>query len=80
MATATTSTETTPKTTEPRVFVYNGAELEDPDTAMSDGDVKKFYEQVYPELTTANLDIKFETRDGVKTKVINFKKAAGTKG
>lgn len=63
-----------------RVFVYNSAELEDPDPAMSDADVKGTYEQVYPELTTANLEIKFEDRAGVKTKIVTFKKAAGTKG
>ncbi|RYG65702.1 PRTRC system protein C [bacterium] len=68
------------KTPEPRVFIYNGAELEDPDPAMADKDVKNQYAQAYPELTTANLEVKFEDRGGVKTKVINFKKAAGTKG
>jgi PRTRC genetic system protein C len=71
------------KTTEEaaaRVFVYNGSELEDPDAGMSEADVKKIYEQAFPELTTANLVVSFEDRSGVKTKVVTFKKAAGTKG
>lgn len=78
--TATQTAKSPAKAPEPRIFVYNGTELEDPDPALADKDVKKFYEQIYPELTTANLEIKIETREGIKTRVIGFKKAAGTKG
>lgn len=63
-----------------RVFVYNEAELEDPDASMGDKAVQNHYAQVYPELTTANLSISFEDRAEGRTKVVNFKKAAGTKG
>ena len=63
-----------------RTFVYNGAELEDPDMGMDEKEVKKLYESAYPELTTATMVVSFEDRAGVRTKVVTFEKAAGTKG
>lgn len=76
----TTKTDAVEETATARTFVYNGAEMEDPDPNMKDEDVKTYYSQVYPEVTTANLSISFEDRDGVRTKIVTFKKAAGTKG
>jgi PRTRC genetic system protein C len=70
----------TPDTNLPRKFTYNGAELEDPDPAMSEKDVKNLYAQVYPELTTANPVTEIKGSGTDRYREISFKKATGTKG
>jgi PRTRC genetic system protein C len=70
----------TPDMNLPRKFVYNGAELEDPDPAMSEKDVKTYYAQVYPELTTANPVTEIKGTGDNRYREISFKKATGTKG
>ena len=70
------ATKADPKAPKRRQFIYNNAVLEDPDPSMSDADVKKFYESLYPDLTTATMSI--ENKPDVK--VIQFKKSVGTKG
>lgn len=60
-----------------RVFRHNGRDLQDPDPKQTPEQVKDFYANIYPELTTAAIE-------GPKHKGANaiyeFRKAVGTKG
>jgi len=60
-----------------RVFVYNGASLEDPDPQMKADDVRKQYAAVYPALTNASIVGPKKAGD---VETYEFKVSAGTKG
>lgn len=60
----------------PRVFVFNGERLADPDPTMKPNDVRDHYAAKFPELTTATF--KFSREGG--NDVYTFSKSAGTKG
>jgi PRTRC genetic system protein C len=60
-----------------REFRYNGVTLADPSAAMSLPQVRDFYANVYPEITSADI----EGPEQVGAKVIyTFRRAVGTKG
>ncbi|MFN3650053.1 MAG: PRTRC system protein C [Armatimonadota bacterium] len=60
-----------------RVFMYNGAQLEDPDPSMSPDDVRKQYAAVYPALTNAGIVGPKQSGD---VATYEFKVSVGTKG
>jgi PRTRC genetic system protein C len=60
-----------------RIFIYNGAELEDLNPGGSPDDVRKAYAGVYPALT--NSSIVGPTKRG-EDAVYEFKVSVGTKG
>ena len=62
---------------EPRVFMFNGQKLADPDPNLSVNDVKKMYaNHGYAALTNATANE--EVKDGKR--FVTFKASAGTKG
>src|SRR3954464_12174399 len=60
-----------------RAFRYNNIPLQDPDPKLSVQQVRDFYANIYPEITTAEID-------GPENKggdiVYTFRRAVGTKG
>lgn len=60
-----------------REFRYNGVTLADPSPAMSLPQVRDFYANVYPEITSA--DIEGPEQIGAKV-IYSFRRAVGTKG
>ena len=60
-----------------REFTYNGVALGDPSPAFSLEQVRDFYANVYPEITSA--DIEGPKQVGNKA-VYTFRRAVGTKG
>ena len=60
-----------------RVFSFNGMELDDPNPALSEEDVKDFYAGLYPSLNNAY--VKSAEPQGDKV-VISFVANTGTKG
>jgi PRTRC genetic system protein C len=59
-----------------RVFKYNGASLQDPDSGMTPEQVKDIYSAAYPELTTAVIEGPEESNGQL---AYSFRKAVGTK-
>jgi PRTRC genetic system protein C len=60
-----------------REFRYNGVALADPNQAFTLPQVRDFYANVYPEITSADI----EGPEQVGAKVIyTFRRAVGTKG
>jgi PRTRC genetic system protein C len=60
-----------------REFRYNGVTLSDPNQAFTLLQVRDFYANVYPEITSADI----EGPEQVGAKVIyTFRRAVGTKG
>jgi len=60
-----------------RVFVYNGATLEDPDPSMTPDAVRKQYAAVYPALTNGSIVGPKKSGD---VETFEFKVSVGTKG
>lgn len=60
-----------------REFRYNGVALADPGAALSLHQVRDFYANVYPEITSA--DIEGPEQVGAKA-IYTFRRAVGTKG
>lgn len=60
-----------------REFRYNGVALADPGAALSLPQVRDFYANVYPEITSA--DIEGPEQVGAKA-IYTFRRAVGTKG
>ena len=60
-----------------RIFVYNGLELEDPDSQASPQEVKYIYAGAYSELVNAEISGP-ETRED--DTIYTFRKVVGTKG
>lgn len=60
-----------------REFRYNGVVLADPNNGFSLTQVRDFYANVYPEITSA--DIEGPVQTGAKA-VYTFRRAVGTKG
>lgn len=60
-----------------RVFIYNGAELADLNSALKPADIAEAYSGAYPELT--NISIEGPVIKGDKA-IYTFYKAAGGKG
>lgn len=60
-----------------REFRYNGVVLADPNNGFSLNQVRDFYANVYPEITSA--DIEGPVQTGAKA-VYTFRRAVGTKG
>jgi PRTRC genetic system protein C len=60
-----------------REFNYNGVALADPSPTLSLPQVRDFYANVYPEITSA--DIEGPKQVGAKV-VYTFRRAVGTKG
>ena len=61
-----------------RSFVYDGIELPDPDPRLTIDEVRRVFEEFFPELGHANLTVK-ESQDGGKT-VYTFERTHGSKG
>lgn len=60
-----------------RKFIYNGAELEDPNPADTPDAVRKFYAGMYPQLTNASV---VGPKTAGEDQVYEFKVSVGTKG
>ncbi len=60
-----------------REFTYNGVALADPNPAFTLPQVRDFYANVYPEITSA--DIEGPKQVGAKA-IYTFRRAVGTKG
>jgi PRTRC genetic system protein C len=60
-----------------RAFKYNSVDLADPGAAYTPGQVRDFYQNIYPEITTAAIEGP-EVADG--RMVYTFRRAVGTKG
>ncbi len=60
-----------------RAFRYNNIPLVDPDPKMSVQQVREFYANIYPEITTAEIDGPENKGEQI---VYTFRRAVGTKG
>ena len=60
-----------------RAFTYNKIPLTDPDPKLSIEEVRTFYANIYPEITTAEIEGP-EQKDNKL--VYTFRRAVGTKG
>jgi PRTRC genetic system protein C len=65
------------KTTLKRSFSFNGLKLPEPDERMSIEEVKSFYANQYPELTTAAISRPEIVGNSIQ---YTFSRAIGTKG
>jgi PRTRC genetic system protein C len=65
------------KTTLKRSFSFNGLKLPEPDERMSIEEVKSFYANQYPELTTAAISGPEISGNSIQ---YSFSRAIGTKG
>ena len=60
-----------------RTYAYNGVTLAVPDTSLTPEAVRDLYTAVYPELTTAEIDLG-PVENGKQ--VVTFRRVAGSKG